>query len=286
MIKKPILSVTTPVYNGFDFIVRCYNNLLLQTFKDWEWVIVDDGSTDGTAEAVKMISDDRIRLFSYKPNKGRGYARTKAISQSRGDWVVIWDVDDLHFPDRLEEINKARLEGYDFFCSYAVVVDNDLNIKGVRGFSNAANGLPGGFVHPTMACRSEIARKIGYKSNIRTGEDAKMLWILSMKYRGLWFNDALTIYQEDREVNLQKAIDCNLGHLSQLKEMFRDGTIDSFKNRILLYMKYLCKLLILNFMRFYPSLYLRLVPLRDYGETRSGWTLSEERINFVKKLKY
>ena len=286
MIKKSILSVTTPVYNGVDFIARCYNNLLLQTFKDWEWVIVDDGSTDGTAEMVKMISDDRISMFSYESNKGRGYARTKAVAQSRGDWVVIWDVDDLHFPDRLEEINKARLDGYDFFCSYAVVVDNDFNIKGIRGFSNPGNGLPRGFVHPTLACRTEIARKIGYESNIRTGEDAKMLWILSMKYRGLWFEDALTIYQEDREVNLRKAIDCNLGHLSQLKGMFRDNIIDSFKNQNLLYMKYLCKLLILNLMRLYPSLYLRLVPLRDYGETRHGWMLSEERIDFVKNRRH
>jgi len=286
VIRKPILSVTTPVYNGVDFITRCYNNLLLQTFKDWEWVIVDDGSTDGTAEAVKMISDDRISMFSYQPNKGRGYARTKAVAQSRCEWVVIWDVDDMYFPDRLEEINKARLDGYDFFCSYAVVVDNDLNIKGVRGFSNPGNGLPRGFVHPTLACRREIAREIGYGSSIRTGEDAKMLWLLSMKYRGLWFDDALTIYQEDREVNLRKAIDCNVGQLSQLKEMFRDGTIDSFKNRSLLYIKYLCKLVILNLMRFCPSLYLRLVPLRNYGETRPGWVLSEERVNFVKKLNY
>jgi glycosyltransferase involved in cell wall biosynthesis len=282
VIRKPILSVTTPVYNGVDFIARCYNNLLLQTFKDWEWVIVDDGSTDGTAEAMKMISDERISMFSYAPNKGRGYARTKAIAQSRGEWVVIWDVDDMHFPDRLEEINKAMLDGFDFFCSYAVVVDNELNIKRVRGFSNAVNELPRGFVHPTMACRTEIAKEIGYGSSIRTGEDAKMLWILSMKYRGLWFEDALTIYQEDREVNLRKAIDCNLGHLSQIKEMFRDGRIDSFKNRNLLFIKYLCKLLLLNIMRLYPSLYLKTVPLRDYGEARHGWTLSEERINFVK----
>ena len=286
MIKKSILSVTTPVYNGVDFIARCYNNLLLQTFKDWEWVIVDDGSTDGTAEMVKMISDDRISMFSYESNKGRGYARTKAVAQSRGDWVVIWDVDDLHFPDRLEEINKARLDGYDFFCSYAVVVDEELNIKGVRGFSNPANGLPRFFVHPTMACRTEIAREIGYKANIRTGEDAKIILTLSSKYRGLWFDNALTIYSEDREVNLKKAIYSNLGQLLQLKEMFRDGTIDGFRNRSLLYIKYFCKFVILNFMRLYPSLYLRTVPLRDYGETRRGWTLSKEQLNSVKNLKY
>lgn len=286
MIKKPVLSVTTPIYNGVNFINRCCNNLLAQTFTDWEWVVVNDGSTDETEKAVRALSDDRIRLFSYDQNKGRGFARNKAVSESRGEWIVIWDVDDMHFPDRLEMINEARKDNYDFFCSYAVVVNNEFNIKGVRGFLKASNSLPKSFVHPTMACRTEISRKIPCNPNIRTGEDARILWTLPMKYRGLWFEDVLTIYCEDSEINLRKAIDCNLGHLSQIKEMFRDGTINGFKNHSLLYMKYLYKLVILNLMRFYPSLYLRLVPLRGYGGTKSGWMLSEERINFVKKLKY
>jgi glycosyltransferase involved in cell wall biosynthesis len=281
---KPILSVITPVYNGEKFIARCYNNLLLQTFRDWEWIVVNDGSTDGTASAVEAIADDRINLFSYDLNKGRGYARTQCLAKACGEWVVVWDVDDMYFPDRLKEIDRARLDGYEFFCSYAVVVDNRLNIKGVRGFMRPAIGLPRGFVHPTMACRTELAREIGYCPKYWTAEDAKMLWLLSMKHRGLWFEDALAIYQEDREVNLRKAIDSNLDHWSQLKEMFRDGAIDGFKNRQRLYMSYLYKFAILNLMRLYPSLYLKTIPLRDYGEIRHGWTLSEERINFIKNI--
>ena len=66
MIKKPLLSVITPVYNGVNFIAGCYNNLISQSFQDWEWIVVDDGSTDGTEDAVKKINDDRIHLFSYK----------------------------------------------------------------------------------------------------------------------------------------------------------------------------------------------------------------------------
>lgn len=282
---KPMLSVITPVYNGEKFIARCYNSLLLQTFQDWEWIIVNDGSTDNTSEQVNMIADKRIKLFSYKPNKGRGHARSQALAQARSTWVVIWDADDMYFPDRLEKINQARLAGYEFFCSYAVVVNNALNIKGVRGFSAPAGGLPRGFVHPTMACRTELARQIGYSPIFRTGEDAKILWLLSMKYHGLWFEDALTIYQEDREVNLRKAIDTNMAQLLQLKELFRDGIITGLKNRGRLYMKYLCKLGILNLMHIYPSLYLKLVPLRDYGATKPGWTLSEERVNFIKKMR-
>jgi glycosyltransferase involved in cell wall biosynthesis len=281
---KPILSVITPVYNGEKFIARCYNNLLLQTFREWEWVVVNDGSTDGTASAVEAIADDRINLFSYDLNKGRGYARTQCLAQACGEWVVVWDVDDMYFPDRLKEIERARLDGYDFFCSYAVLVDNRLNIKGVRGFVRPAHGLPRGFVHPTMACRTELAREIGYCSDIRTGEDAKILWLLSMKHRGLWFKDALAIYQEDREVNLWKAIDSSLGHLSQLKEMCRNGAMGGFKNRQRLYMRYLCKLAILNLMRLCPSLYMKLVPLRSAGEIKPNWTLSKERINFIKNI--
>ena len=286
MIKKPILSVITPVYNGEQFIKRCYHNLLHQTFTDWEWIVVNDGSTDGTVKAVKIISDNRIRLFSYKPNKGRGFARSKALNESRGEWIVVWDVDDICFPDRLEVINKARIENYDFFCSYTVVIDNDINIKGIRGFSNVSNGLPRGFVHHTMACRTGIVKEIGYKSNIRTGEDAKILWVLPLKYRGFWFDDVLTIYQEDREVNLWKAIDCNLGHLSQLKELFNEGIVSGVKNYSLIYIRYFFKLFILNIMRIYPPCYLKLVNFRNFGETKIGWNLSKSRINFIRSLKY
>jgi len=284
MNEVPILSIITPIYNGEIFINRCYQNLFLQTFTDWEWVVVDDGSTDGTVDAIKKINDNRINLFSYKTNKGRGFARTKAVNESRGDWIVIWDVDDMYFPDRLAKINNARIEGYDFFCSYAVVVDNNFNIKGIRGFMPASNGLPKSFVHPTMACRTAISKEIGYKSTIRTGEDAKILWTLSIKYKGMFFEDALTIYFEEADINLKKAIHSNLSQLSQLKELYMENVLVGVKNYFLLYMKYLFKLMALNIMRICPSFYPILLNLRAYGETKPDWSLSKERVDFIKHL--
>jgi len=111
----PTFSVITPIFNGEDFVHRCYSLLSMQTFTDWEWVVVDDGSTDKTADLVRQIDDERVRFITYMPNRGRGYARTRALEAACGEWMVVWDVDDLYFPDRLEKINKARLEGYDFF---------------------------------------------------------------------------------------------------------------------------------------------------------------------------
>ena len=284
MNKTPTLSVITPVYNGADFVERCYKNLFLQSFTNWEWIVVDDGSTDATAEIVRRIKDDRVRLFSYKQNKGRGYARNLALGESRGDWIVIWVVVDLNFPERLATIERARLQDYDFFCSYAVVVNNNMKIKGIRGFHEPSGCLPKSFVHPTLALKKEIAKDVKYKITRGAGgpaEDARVVWILSLKYRGVWFEDALTIYQEDREVNLEKAIYTNIAHWQTLKDFKREGIISSGHKYYLTVGKYFIKISILNIMRVYPKLYLRFLGLRDYGHLKSGWELSSEKIDFI-----
>ncbi len=204
-----ILSVVTPIFNGERFVERCYASLKAQTFADWEWVVVDDGSTDGTAKALGGIHDCRLRIVRLPHNEGRGSARARALNEARGDWMVVWDVDDLNYPDRLARVNSARLEGYDFCCSYAVVVDNALRMKGVRGFEPAFRVLPRYFVHPTLACRTDLARDIGYDPALRAGEDLTLMLTLARRYRGQFIDEALMIYQEDREVNLDKAIASN-----------------------------------------------------------------------------
>lgn len=286
MNNKPQLSIITPVYNGAEFINRCYNNLLLQTFTNWEWVVVDDGSTDDTSKIVQSIDDVRVRLFSCKQNNGRGFARNLAVSESRGEWIVVWDVDDLNFPERLEIIEQARLQDYEFFCSYAVVVNNNIEIKGTRGFHEPTGCLPREFVHPTLALKKEIAEKIKYKITKRVGgpaEDAKVLWMLSLKHKGLWFEDALTIYQEDRDINLRKTIDTNVAHLATIRELKQVGIISFGHKYCFTVIKYFIKTFILSTMQVWPKLYLRFIGLRDYGKLKNNWELSQSKIDFIKK---
>jgi glycosyltransferase involved in cell wall biosynthesis len=286
--KEITISIITPVYNGADFIARCYENIKLQTFTDWEWVVVDDGSTDSTAAEVQKIDDARVRLISYKQNKGRGYARNLAIQESKGDWIVIWDVDDLNFPERLASIEQARLQKYDFFCSYAVVVNNDMEIKGTRGFYNPSGCLPAGFVHPTLAMKRDIVQKIGYKITGGVGgigEDAKISWLLSLKHKGLWHEDALVIYQEEREINLVKGIDSNIAHLQTIRKFREKGIIDFDKKYIVSLIKYFLKICVLNIMRIYPRLYLNTVNARSYGVIKKGWKLAQEKIDFIASYK-
>jgi glycosyltransferase involved in cell wall biosynthesis len=266
---------------------RCYATLEAQTFRDWEWVVVDDGSTDGTSAAVGGISDPRITLVRYSPNRGRGYARKTALDASAGEWMVVWDVDDLYFPDRLERINEARVGGYDFCVSYAVVATNDLGIKGVRGFYPRSIGLPRFFVHHTLGCRLEIARAIGYDPGLAVGEDTTIALALDDNYRGRFIEDALTVYQEDADVNLEKAIACNVSQLKQLSDMrarrlLRTGVFQYAARRAL----WRIKLAILQAMRICPRLYNRaMVRLRTYGRTTENYRLGAERIAFIEKFR-
>jgi len=284
--SQPLFSILSPVYNSSAFVKRSYYTLKSQTFTDWEWVVVDDGSTDNTAELVESISDPRIRLIRYSPNRGRGNARHVALEASRGEWIVIWDIDDMYFPDRLEKINEARVAGDDFACSYAVVVDNDLAVKGVRGFHPRSPGLPRYFVHPTLACRTEVARRIGYDPAFRIGEDAPITWGLDDNYRGRYIEEALAIYQEEREISLGKAIDSKTAHLAQMRKLYRQGMVRTGAlGRFVLLAKWELKLAVLKLMRIAPELYRQTLKFRSYGALREGWRLSPQRTAFLEQIR-
>lgn len=280
----PTLSVITPVYNGEKYVQRCYRNLLDQIYTDWEWVVVNDGSSDSTLKELSEISDSRVRIITYANNMGRGYARQQAIDSCLGDWMVIWDIDDLNFPTRLSKINEAKESGYDFFCSYSVVCDNELNIKGIRGFIAGSHGISDSFVHPTMACRLEVAKTIGYDSTVRTGEDGEILWVLPSNYRGLWYDRALVIYQEDREINLQKAIDCNHGHLKLLTKLYTNKIISmTISDFIYWFIKYNLKLFVMYLLKLQPDLYLKSVKHRSYGVVNPQYELTEDELIFIQQ---
>jgi glycosyltransferase involved in cell wall biosynthesis len=286
MPNGPVLSVVTPVYNGEHFVARSYQCLRQQTFEDWEWVVVNDGSTDRTLEELRAIDDPRLQVTTYEANRGRGYARTTALARARGRWIVVWDIDDLYFPDRLARVNQARISNYDFMCSYALVADNALNVKSVRGFHPESAYMPRYFIHPTLACRAELARSLGYPAECRAGEDFTMVIGLALNYRGDFVEDALCVYQEDREIHLEKAIESNRNQLRQFRSFRREGTIRiSPASYGLALARWWGKIAALQLLRATPRLYALTVVRRSSGETAPDWKLSEHRREFLDSMR-
>lgn len=100
----PKVSVIIPTYNRGRFISRAIMSVLSQTYKDFEIIVVDDGSTDDTKKQVKKFGN-QVR-YIYQVNKGPSSARNKGISKANGKYIAFCDSDDQFLPDKLEKQMK------------------------------------------------------------------------------------------------------------------------------------------------------------------------------------
>lgn len=87
------LSIIMPVYNKADYVARCLHSILDQDYTDYELVIVNDGSTDSSADIIKTFIDPRIRLFTTI-NQGVSAARNRGMAEARGEYLMFVDADD------------------------------------------------------------------------------------------------------------------------------------------------------------------------------------------------
>ncbi|HYE05656.1 MAG TPA: glycosyltransferase family 2 protein [Planctomycetota bacterium] len=100
----PAVSVIVPAWNTRAWIGEALASLTRQTFADFEAVVVDDASTDGTAEVVEACGDPRVRLIRMPVNGGAAIARNTALAHARGQWIALLDSDDWYGPRRLERL--------------------------------------------------------------------------------------------------------------------------------------------------------------------------------------
>ncbi len=109
----PLVSIIIPTYNRAAALPRAVESVLAQTYQNWELLVIDDGSTDNTREALKNYGS-QLRYY-YQPNKGAGTARNLGIKHSRGEYIAFLDSDDLWLPHKLE--TQMKLYEEDAACA-------------------------------------------------------------------------------------------------------------------------------------------------------------------------
>jgi len=115
MENQPLVSVVTPAFNAARFIKDTIDSVLAQTYKNWEMLICDDGSSDDTVEIVSMIARDdaRIKVILSEKNGGPAVARNKALEMAAGRFIAFLDADDLWLPAKLEkQVNFMLVRDY------------------------------------------------------------------------------------------------------------------------------------------------------------------------------
>lgn len=97
----PHVSIITPAYNEEALIGQAMASVLAQTYQDWEWLVIDDGSTDRTPAIVEAANDPRIRLIHSGQQAGASAARNLGIGQAGGEYIAFLDADDTWLPEKL-----------------------------------------------------------------------------------------------------------------------------------------------------------------------------------------
>ncbi len=103
----PVVSIITPLYNKGLYVAETIASVLRQTFNAWEWLIVDNGSTDTGPEIVDQTADRRVRLLQYHQTRGPGGSRNAGLAEARGEWIFFLDADDLLEPDHVDALLRA-----------------------------------------------------------------------------------------------------------------------------------------------------------------------------------
>jgi len=153
MSAAPKISVVMTVFNGGVFLATAIASVLAQTLEDFEFVIVDDASTDGSVEVARRYAEDdaRIRLICCETNKGQTACLNQAIGEARGGWIARQDADDVSLPERL-----AR--------QWSVVEESDdVVLVGTNGWIIDERGAVTGMIHVPLE-GSEIRSSLPFRN--------------------------------------------------------------------------------------------------------------------------
>jgi len=128
---SPTISVIMAVYNGEKFLQQTIDSILSQTFADFEFIIVNDGSTDSTKQILEKNDDKRIIIIDNESNLGVNKSRNSGIQKARGKYIAITDADDISLPDRFQiQVDFLEKNKYVGVCgTFIKVIDKDGKVQ-------------------------------------------------------------------------------------------------------------------------------------------------------------
>lgn len=224
----PRFSVIIPLYNKAPYVRKTVESILGQTFSDYELIIIDNGSTDGSSEIVADISDSRIRIVRLEENVGVSNARNKGVSLSTAPYITFLDADDWWEPTFLEEMvglierhPGAGIYGTGYYIvkngkkrPAPIGIDSDFTEGEINYCAVYAKTLCMPLTSITVAMPRAIFDETGgFKPHLKLGEDFD-LWVrIALNHKVVFLNKPLSNYNQDVDVTYR-----GTHHLREPKE--------------------------------------------------------------------
>lgn len=185
--SRPMISVLMPAYNCAKYLPQSIESILGQTFTDFEFIIINDGSTDDTESVILSYGDPRIVYLKNEKNAGLVFTLNRALQEVEGKYVARMDGDDISLPDRFEKqfMFMERNRDIDVLATFVDLIDENGHKTGhwaediqhadansIRKFLVKNNCI----AHPTVMVKSEVLLKYRYYVQQALSEDYD-LWL-------------------------------------------------------------------------------------------------------------
>ncbi len=209
-VSTPLISVVIPTFNRADIILKTLSSVLNQTYRNIEVFVVDDASTDNTAEVMATVSDPRVQFVSLPNNTGGTRPRNEGIERSTGEFIALLDSDDEWLPNKLERQYHylQAQQGRARVCMTAKINKRPegghvRRNKSLHGYSSIMEYLLLGndFQTSTLLLDADIAKATGFDPQLRKHQDWDFALRLEERHaQFFYFDEPLTIYDDSDSV--------------------------------------------------------------------------------------
>ena len=210
------VTIAIPFFNAEAYLTDAIRSVFAQNYKDWELILIDDGSTDKSLEIAKSIKDYRVRVISDGKNKRLAGRLNEVTKIAKYDFIARMDADDLIFPSKIAT-QLAYFEedpNLDIVTTGVYSVTNNLEIQGVRGQdfeypnfeSIVSRNL--GVVHAAILAKKSWYERNQYDESLKIAQDLD-LWIRAAKnndFKIKSISDYLYIYREEGNITKDKLL--------------------------------------------------------------------------------
>jgi len=228
----PKVSVIIPVYNGERFIAQAVDSVLNQTYRDFELIVVDDGSTDKTAEILKSYGSQII--YIYQPNRERSAARNTGIRHAQGEYLAFLDADDVWLPHKLQRqvqlLDQASEVGLVYGWAYFIdETGQRVNLSGKEMLCSFESGtrvfepllFENVIASPTVMIRRHCIDTVGFFDESMTYTEDWDMWLrIAVHYKVGIINEPLACYRINGDSLLEnwKKYDVPSGRIRVVKK--------------------------------------------------------------------
>jgi len=201
--KAPIVTVFMAAYNAEEFIEKSVISILDQSFKNFELIIVNDGSTDNTVGLIEQIKDPRIKLVHNKENIGLQATRNRLLDLATGKYIAILDSDDIASPDRLEaQVSFLEDHSEIALCGgHADVIDENNKPTGIKYIQPCDETLEvfmlfgNPFINSSVLFRRDVFVQLGGYRDYAPAEDFDLFARIAAKHKIANLNKTLVKYR-------------------------------------------------------------------------------------------